>query len=129
MALRVDGRSDLESDGKNSKDHAFYFRDCRFTVPVKGKDKDILKGVTGEARAGEVLAIMGPSGAGKTQLMNLLALVAGPGYVSGEVLLNGHRFNRKMFVKYCGMVPQMDFHWSCLTCRENVEYAAVRTRA
>ena len=47
---------------------------------------------SGFARAGEVLAIMGPSGAGKTTLLNVLAQRASlgtRGYWTGELLLNG----------------------------------------
>jgi len=39
----------------------------------KGGEKEILKGITGSVNSGEVLAIMGPSGAGKTSLIDLLA--------------------------------------------------------
>ena len=46
-----------------------------FKLPCKRKyeTKEILKGVTGIAKAGEVTAIMGASGAGKTTLLNIIA--------------------------------------------------------
>jgi len=93
-------------------------------VPTKNGEKVILKGVSGEARSGEVLAILGPSGAGKTQLMNMLTLKPGPGTVSGELTLNGAPFTQKLFNQYAGEVPQADFHWAFLTCRETIELAA-----
>jgi ABC-type multidrug transport system ATPase subunit len=34
--------------------------------------KQVLKGVSGTFKSGELTAIMGPSGAGKTSLLNLL---------------------------------------------------------
>ncbi|KAK3284935.1 hypothetical protein CYMTET_7438 [Cymbomonas tetramitiformis] len=114
---------DVESFGKRDA-HEFCFRDCRFTVSTKAGEKSVLKGITGSARSGEVLAIMGPSGAGKTQLMNLLSLIDGPGAVSGDVTLNGKPFTRELFMKYAGQVPQADFHWAFLTCRETVQVAA-----
>ena len=49
--------------------------------------KAILRGLSGFASPGELVAIMGPSGAGKTSLLNCLAQRSA-GY-SGEVLLNG----------------------------------------
>lgn len=35
--------------------------------------RNILKGVSGSFRAGEVTAVLGPSGAGKTTLVNILS--------------------------------------------------------
>jgi ATP-binding cassette, subfamily B, bacterial MsbA len=48
----------------------------------------ILRGIRLEARAGEVVAIVGASGAGKTTLVNLLPRFYSP--TSGRVLMDGH---------------------------------------
>ena len=37
------------------------------------KDKQILKNISGSLQSGQMCSIMGPSGAGKTSLLNLLA--------------------------------------------------------
>ena len=50
------------------------FSELKYKVPVgKDDEKHVLRGITGEARKGEVLAIIGPSGSGKTSLLNALA--------------------------------------------------------
>lgn len=45
----------------------------RLGLSLRSNGKVVLKGVTGRCRPGRVTAIMGPSGAGKTTLMNTLA--------------------------------------------------------
>ncbi|KAL6263475.1 hypothetical protein P5V15_006266 [Pogonomyrmex californicus] len=70
------------------------FRDVRYRVKEWSlrnfsiSEKEILHGVSGEFKAGELVAIMGPSGAGKSTLLNALAGFTVKG-VSGEVLVNG----------------------------------------
>jgi ABC-type glutathione transport system ATPase component len=53
------------------------WEDVRVTVasgrPPGASDVRILDGISGYARPGEVLAIMGPSGGGKTTLLHTLA--------------------------------------------------------
>lgn len=48
-----------------------------YTVPVgrrkKRTDKMILKSVSGHVQPGHLLAVMGPTGSGKTSLLNALA--------------------------------------------------------
>ena len=112
--------------GSGMNENRFTFRNVKLTVKVKGGEMQILKGVSGEARSGEVLAIMGPSGAGKTQLLNILTLVDGPGTATGEITINETPFTNKKFVRMAGNVPQNDNHWAFLTCRETVQIAAVR---
>eukprot|EP00525_Craspedostauros_australis_P001096 CAMPEP_0198122952 /NCGR_PEP_ID=MMETSP1442-20131203/36296_1 /TAXON_ID= /ORGANISM="Craspedostauros australis, Strain CCMP3328" /LENGTH=100 /DNA_ID=CAMNT_0043782069 /DNA_START=136 /DNA_END=435 /DNA_ORIENTATION=- len=54
----------------------FKFRDVNFVVGSGNKKKHILENVSGKVKHGRVLAIMGPSGAGKTTLINALTLDA-----------------------------------------------------
>ncbi|XP_015438257.1 PREDICTED: ATP-binding cassette sub-family G member 1 [Dufourea novaeangliae] len=70
------------------------FSDVRYTVSewnirnIRPKYKEILHGVSGEFKAGELIAIMGPSGAGKSTLLNVLAGYTVKG-VQGTILVNG----------------------------------------
>ena len=43
-----------------------------FELQGENKGKVLLQGVTGEVNAGEVTAVLGPSGAGKTTFLNVL---------------------------------------------------------
>ena len=53
------------------------------------KGSELIAGVTGYVRPGEVLAIMGESGSGKTTCLSVLAGRAGPGHVGGQIHVNG----------------------------------------
>jgi len=55
-------------------------------------EKDILKNISGSAKPGELLSIMGPSGGGKTSLLNSLS--RRQKITSGTVLLNGKKLPR-----------------------------------
>ena len=56
-------------------------------------DKEVLKGITEEIQAGEVVVIIGPSGSGKSTFLRCLNLLEEPS--SGEVILEEQVINKK----------------------------------
>lgn len=93
-------------------------RDLCFRYP-EGLDF-VLKGISTEFNKGEIVAIVGPSGAGKTTLMGLLKQEYNLQY--GEILLNGISFrdiNSDYFLSKTATVRQTPFIFSG-TVRENI---------
>ena len=72
----------------DSGDHMFALSDVRLTLQSQAGRVNILRGVDLHAAPGERLAIMGPSGAGKTSLLMLLAGLERAS--SGTVRVAGH---------------------------------------
>lgn len=104
-------------------------QDAKFTVPIKKMlrtvgTKDLVRHVSFKVVSGETLAIMGPSGAGKTTLLELLAFQGTSGSRSAHITLNQEPMTRQAFQMHCAYVPQRDFGWWCLTCRETLEITA-----
>jgi ABC-type glutathione transport system ATPase component len=67
-----------EEEDKIDSKPLLKWKDIALAVEKKTKKKDakttsILSNVSGEAKSGRLLAIVGPSGAGKTSLLNALA--------------------------------------------------------
>ena len=82
----------------------------------------VLKGVDFHARAGEVVAIVGATGAGKTTLVSLVPRFYDP--TAGRVLLDGidvREFRLKALRQQVGMVLQPPLVFPT-TLRENVAY-------
>ena len=59
----------------SSKGVQIEWKSVTVTVTVDKTERKILDNVTGSATAGQLLAIMGSSGAGKTTFMNVLTRV------------------------------------------------------
>lgn len=85
----------------------------------------VLKGVSFEARRGQVYAIVGPSGCGKSTLLYLLGLLDQPD--GGDIEINGQRMsNRDDFARtaargtHIGFVFQFHFLMLEFTALENV---------
>jgi len=86
-------------------------RGVSFRYP--GTEREVLEDVSFTARAGETVAIVGPTGAGKSTLIALLARLYDP--TRGEVLLDGiplTRVDPAELRARLGMVPQDPFLFS-----------------
>mmetsp|Transcript_5075 Transcript_5075/g.5201 ORF Transcript_5075/g.5201 Transcript_5075/m.5201 type:complete len:659 (-) Transcript_5075:43-2019(-) len=93
------------------------------------KEKNILKGVSGMAETGQLLAIMGPTGCGKTSLLNVLAARVPNGssqfgHLRGDVKVNGEVRNEENFRRLSAYVLQDDVLYAHLTVRETLLLAA-----
>lgn len=82
----------------------------------------VLKGISLELKAGEVLALIGGNGAGKSTLMKIIMGIYGAD--SGEVLINNEKVdvsNPKVALEHSiYMVPQEPMLFPNMTVRENV---------
>jgi ATP-binding cassette subfamily B multidrug efflux pump len=86
----------------------------------------VLKDVNLRIPAGSSLAIVGPTGSGKTTLVNLIPRIYNA--EAGAVLIDGHpirRFPLDSLRRHIGFVPQETFLFSD-TIRENIAYGIAR---
>lgn len=85
-----------------------------------GTGREALKNISFELEAGKVLAVVGPTGAGKTTLVNLLCRFYNP--ASGRILLDGHDISHlslESLRSQVGVVLQDTFLFDG-TIRENI---------
>lgn len=94
------------------------------TLTLKGKNKHLLRCVTGKILPGRVSAVMGPSGAGKTTFLSALAGKATGCTMSGMILINGKMESIHSYKKIIGFVPQDDIVHGNLTVEENLWFSA-----
>ncbi len=52
------------------------FNNINLDVQIKEGEKRIVRDIAGSVKSGEMFAILGPSGAGKTSLLNVLTMSA-----------------------------------------------------
>eukprot|EP01135_Chromosphaera_perkinsii_P011175 Nk52_evm2s2356 gene=Nk52_evmTU2s2356 len=104
------------------------FRNINYYVKQKNgkndsKQKQILENVSGVVRPGHPLAILGPSGAGKTSLLNILSNRTTQGKLEGLVTING-KSDPSFLLHDSGYVTQEDSLIAFLTVYETLMYAA-----
>lgn len=93
-----------------------------FLLGRKTVEKEILKNVNGIMRPG-LNAILGPTGGGKSSLLDVLAARKDPRGLSGDVLINGGP-RPANFKCNSGYVVQDDVVMGTLTVRENLQFSA-----
>ena len=113
--------------GYNLTSFLLEWKDLTYSVKTKKENIQILKSVTGFAKSGEMLAIMGSSGSGKTSLLNIVSnrITSQPGLrISGEVTLNKvpiRSFSSTQYIKY---VVQEDNLFATQSVRECLQFSA-----
>ncbi|KAI9184364.1 hypothetical protein H9P43_003417 [Blastocladiella emersonii ATCC 22665] len=83
---------------------------------------DILRGVSGELKAGRVCGVLGSSGGGKTTFLNVLR--GSVRRTSGSVSINGMEGELNLYKKLVGFVPQEDVMIRELTVLDTLMHSA-----
>ncbi|CAL8463057.1 g2591 [Coccomyxa elongata] len=110
------------------------YRDLQYFVPLPGKKQvgedgkrkrlELLKPMSGAAVPGQLTALMGGSGAGKTTLMDVIAGRKTQGEIKGDILVNGFPKEQKSWARVVGYVEQNDIHTPQVIVREALEFSA-----
>ncbi|GJE89867.1 ABC transporter G family member [Phanerochaete sordida] len=100
---------------------SLHFSDISYTLG----NRTILDGIAGSVHPGQLMAIMGASGAGKSTFLDILARKNKRGTVGGRTLVNGREVPDADFKKVMGFVDQEDTLMSTLTVYETVLYSAL----
>jgi NitT/TauT family transport system ATP-binding protein len=94
-------------------------RNVEFEFPsTRGAPLRVIGGISFQLKVGEIIAIVGPSGGGKTTLLRLIAGLLTP--TSGAMLIAGRASGHRAGA--CGYVPQGYSLFPWLTVRENILY-------
>ncbi|XP_022764565.1 ABC transporter G family member 6-like [Durio zibethinus] len=88
------------------------------------RTKTLLDDISGEARDGEILAVLGASGSGKSTLIDALANRIAKGSLKGNVTLNGEILESRMLKVISAYVMQDDLLFPMLTVEETLMFAA-----
>uniref|UniRef100_F6X753 ABC transporter domain-containing protein n=1 Tax=Ciona intestinalis TaxID=7719 RepID=F6X753_CIOIN len=117
--------------GSDTKRTVMSFHDVQYNVNLrtgitgkckKSKEKRVLSNVSGIMKPG-LNAIMGPTGSGKSSLLDILAGRKDPVGLSGNILINNRPLPSN-FKRISGYVVQQDIVIGTLTVRENLWFSA-----
>ncbi|KAG1371630.1 ABC transporter G family member 6-like [Cocos nucifera] len=128
--------TDLTYSVKNPKKLSFFpsfFRRNRHaTDPVTAgegpeafsRTKTLLDSISGEARVGEILAVLGASGSGKSTLIDALANRIARESLKGSITLNGENLDGRLLKAISAYVMQDDLLFPMLTVEETLMFSA-----
>ncbi|KAH0559401.1 hypothetical protein GP486_004086, partial [Trichoglossum hirsutum] len=122
IALSMDDSDD--ENGKLMTDHkpaSLAFENVSYQL----NGRRILSGVLGVAHPGQLTAIMGASGAGKTTFLDILARKNKRGIVEGDFYVNGEKVSDNEYRSVIGFVDQEDTMLPTLTVHETILNSAL----
>ncbi|KAL1858602.1 FAD-dependent urate hydroxylase [Paecilomyces lecythidis] len=122
-AVRLSDDEDDE-DARLLADHrpaALHFENVSYFL----NGKEILSEIQGAAQPGQITAIMGASGAGKTTFLDILARKNKRGVVRGDFYVNGEKIDDHDFKNLIGFVDQEDTMLPTLTVHETILTSAL----
>lgn len=123
-------KTQTDNDGNEAIPHLaksesiFTWSNVEYSVPYQGGQRKLLNKVSGYAKPGVMIALMGASGAGKSTLLNTLSQRQSFGVVSGDMLVDGRPLGLD-FQRGTGFCEQMDLHDGTATVREALEFSAI----
>ncbi|XP_038980161.1 ABC transporter G family member 6-like [Phoenix dactylifera] len=88
------------------------------------RTKTLLDSISGEAREGEILAVLGASGSGKSTLIDALANRIARESLKGSVTLNGENLEGRLLKVISAYVMQDDLLFPMLTVEETLMFSA-----
>jgi ABC-type multidrug transport system ATPase subunit/ABC-type multidrug transport system permease subunit len=103
------------------KPASLQFEDLSYTL----NGKQIISGICGIARPGQLMAIMGASGAGKSTFLDILARKNKRGQVDGSFYVNGEKIPDDNYRSVIGFVDQEDAMFPTLTVHETIMTSAL----
>jgi putative ABC transport system ATP-binding protein len=105
--------------------HVVEVKDVVKSFPVGGGEITVLKGISFEVKAGEFVSIVGPSGNGKSTLLNMITGIDRP--TDGEVIVTGrqvHKMSENQLAtwrgEYVGIIFQFFQMLPALSLLQNV---------
>ena len=110
--------------GLSKSESIFTWTNVEYSVPYQGGQRKLLNKVSGYAKPGVMIALVGASGAGKSTLLNTLSQRQKMGVVSGNMLVDGRPLGPE-FQRGTGFCEQMDLHDGTATIREALEFSAI----
>lgn len=119
--IRLPDDDEASRPGVDHKPAALHFEKVSYSL----NEKNILKDVTGVVNPGQIMAIMGPSGAGKTTFLDILAKKNKRGTVEGNIYVNGSLVSDEEYREVIGFVDQEDTMMPTLTVYETILNSAL----
>ncbi|CAA7046257.1 unnamed protein product [Microthlaspi erraticum] len=128
--------------GPSSSPFVLSFKDLTYSVKIKKKfnplticanspsddmemsTKVLLNGISGEAREGEMMAVLGASGSGKSTLIDALANRIAKESLRGSITLNGEVLESRLHKVISAYVMQDDLLFPMLTVEETLMFSA-----